>query len=99
MLKENTQIAYLLTDVIIQIAYEQIPQFKLEVNKVPISNRRVFELNNMLDEKYTCGFVLPSNINKLSYKQSHKVYVKGKETIYGRLLNSYYNKSCGNKSR
>lgn len=94
MLKENTLIAYLLIDVFMQIAYEQIPKFRSEVNSVPINNKNVFKLNELLDKKYTDNFVLPANINKLSYKQAHKIYVNGDETIYGKLLNTCYSEEC-----
>lgn len=85
MIKEQIFIAYLLVDDLIKIAYEEIPSFKEEVDKVPFNNANVFKLNKELDNIYKSNYSIPSQINKLSYKQQHKKIKNGEKTVYGKI--------------
>lgn len=90
LLKENTLIAYLLVDVLMDIAYEKVPSFKYQVDKVPVNNSKVFKLNTDLNKIYQENYKIPATINKLSYKQKYEKFKNGKLTVYGKIFNSKY---------
>lgn len=82
---ENSLMGYLLLDAIITVAYDNVNSFRKQIDKIPINNRKVFDMENMLD---TIGndFKVPSSINKLSYKRKYIKKINGLDTVYNLLI-------------
>ena len=74
--------AYLLTDAAIKAAYNNLDQFKAEIDMIPINNQNVFQMAeelNQSSENYHC----PTNLNKLTYKQNFSVK---RNNVYAALV-------------
>lgn len=84
---ENALIAYLLVDAVIGIAYDNLSAFKKQVDAVPVNNSKIFVMQNELNDEFS-SFLVPSDVNKLSYKFKYNLTVDHKETVYGELLNN-----------
>ena len=82
---ENSLMGYLLVDAIITVAYESIDSFRRQIDKIPINNEKVFDMENELN---TTGrnFKVPSSINKLSYKHKYLKKINGSDTVYNLLV-------------
>lgn len=78
--------AYLFIDSAMSVAYDNLPNFKNEVDKLKISNVGVFKMEKQLDELYNENYSIPEKINKLSYKTKHSVLRNDQLTIYGALI-------------
>lgn len=83
-LDEEQLMAYLLIDVAISIAYDYIPSFHMQVDQVPINNTKIFEMDKDMNKSFD-KYIIPSDINKLSYKHNYRLE-KNKMTVYKALL-------------
>lgn len=84
---EKRWMAYLLTDAVIGIAYDNIPSFKMQVDDVPWNNSEVFNMYDELNLDVSL-FKIPSKINKLTYKFDETKYRKSKNSAYYYLINN-----------
>lgn len=89
--KENVNIAYLLSDCFISIAYEDIPTFKKIIDSVPANNVGVFDLlgpirNKLCTQSDFVKLMGNTYIHKLTYKEKYVAEVSGKKTYFGRLI-------------
>lgn len=83
---ENTLISYLFIDAVIAVGYDEIPEFKNMIDSVPKNNSKVFELQANLNKVYDSNdILLPSEINKLSYKEKLYKSLDNRITYYGKL--------------
>lgn len=78
--------AYLFLDSAMSVAYDNLPNFKNEVDKLKINNVGVFKMEKQLDELYNENYSIPEKINKLSYKTKHSVLRNDQLSIYGALI-------------
>lgn len=86
MKNENTLISYLFIDAVIAVGYDEIPEFKNMIDSVPKNNSKVFELQANLNKVYDSNdILLPSEINKLSYKEKLYKSLDNRITYYGKL--------------
>ncbi len=83
-------IDYVMTDYVIALAYEDLPQCRELLDAVPINNARIEDMRPLLVSVYsenvydeltrdTCFF-------KLTYKQDFPADINGRKTLYGQLL-------------
>lgn len=90
--KEVTPIAYLMTDCIIGIAYDEIPSLRNMINEVPVNNTHCFDYlsafrNEIYDEARLKEMNKDTFVYQLSYKFSwNKTTTSGKLSNYGGLI-------------
>ena len=85
-ISENYLIAYLLLDAVITIAYENIASFKKQIDAIPVNNKKIFCMEELLNTPAE-NFTIPSKINKLSYKRKYVNKINGLNTVYYSLIN------------
>ena len=92
--KENIMITYLLIDCIIAVGYEDISYIRNEINKVPINNVNVFELQPRLTHKYEQNDFDKLKENNSLFKVSYKISFETecKDTYYNRIFETTVNK-------
>lgn len=78
--------AYLFTDAVIGVVYDNIPSFKLLVDSVPFNNAKVFDMFKDLNLNISL-FNIPSSINKLSYKFDVEKFNNNSNSVYHYLIN------------
>ena len=86
--KEDINIAYLLSDCFIAIAYEDIEAFKNMIDLVPTNNTGVFDLlepirNEICSQQEFKNLMGETYIHKLTYKEKYIAEVDGKKTYFG----------------
>ena len=86
----NTLVDYFIMNRLIKIAYNQSKVVKKEIDLVPYSNNKMYDLKDYLNSIYTeylyNNIIGDSFCFKLSYKmQLHKL-IDGQKTIYGHIL-------------
>ena len=83
-------LTYLLMDCCMRAVYEYSNDYANMVTAAPNLNNEMFSLTTILDQPYSeeIWSLAKTNsfISKLSYKDSHPVYVGGKLTFYGKLI-------------
>lgn len=89
---ENQLICYLLIDCIIALGYENISTIFDMIENVPINNRKVFELSDILsspfDKEISESLNKNTKIYKLTYKKHFSDTSNGKLSFYGHIMNS-----------
>lgn len=84
---EITPVAYLMTDCIIGIGYDEIPAFRQMIDSVPVNNTHCFDyLSNFRNEQYDENKQKIMNLDTYVYQLSYKFDWK-KETADGGLSN------------
>lgn len=78
--------AYLFIDSAMSVAYDNLLDFKNEVDNLKVDNTGVFKMEKQLDELYDEDYSVPEKVNKLSYKTKHNVLRNNQLTIYGALI-------------
>lgn len=91
--RENMLIAYLLIDSFFAIAYENIIEFKKEIDAVPTNNENINYLMKMLNTVYSKEIeekLLSDStyIFKTTYRVPFKKDVNGTETLYNKIINN-----------
>ena len=71
--KYNKFINYFLIDYIISIAYNNIPEFKNDIDKLPSVTCNIFLLFNILNSDYDKNYYL-SPFNKLNRRGKWNIY-------------------------
>lgn len=89
--KEDTLIDYFLIDYIIAVAVEAFPEIEKELEQCPYSSKKVLELQEEINRKYTPERIQEIRKEALFYKlDRRKEYYKenmiGEKTIYGFLV-------------
>ena len=84
---ETTPVAYLMTDCIIGIAYDEIPFFKKMIDSVPINNTHCFDfLTEFRNETYNEEKQIEMNRDTFLYQLSYK-FSWNQKTSDGKLSN------------
>lgn len=82
---------YLMIDYILMIAYNHFNDIKEEIDSLPYSSERLYELvtilNNEYDEKYFNSLMEECIFSKLDWHKEYKLSIKGKETYYSHIVN------------
>lgn len=86
--EENALIDYFLIDYVTEIAYREIPAFKEALDSLPVSNERLYMLNDQANAPLVDS--LEDALGKgcfyaLSRKVPHVEVVGGKQTVYGAI--------------
>ena len=86
----DTLVDYLMIDYILMIAYQEFPDIKAEIDSLPWSSERLYDLVHMLDTPYDeeewnklseeCIF------SKLDWHRKYKSEINGKDTYYSHML-------------
>ena len=91
--KENVAIAYLISDCMLAVGYEDIPYIQEMVEKVPVNNPDAFiftgkeQFGNIInDDKIFTDLINSNFVFQLSYKQDYRTEILGKKTFFGRML-------------
>ncbi len=86
----DTLIDYLMIDYIIMIAYNEFPDIHEEIDGLPYSSERLYDLVHMLDMPYSedefnklCNECI---FSKLDWHRKYKIETHGKRTYYAKLL-------------
>ena len=79
-------------DYIIALAYEELPEFRIMFDSVPLNNPEIDSLQPLLnlpyDKKKFADLTKSTNFFKLTYKHKFVKNVSGSETFYGKLIES-----------
>lgn len=78
---ETTPVAYLMTDCIIGIAYDEIPFFKKMIDSVPINNTHCFDFLEVLIYSVVYAFIMYLCVMKSDEKEQIFNLVKHKKKI------------------
>lgn len=86
---------YFLTDHIIALAYDNLPQVRYMIDGVQPSQPQVFTLLGILNKEYREEIYNEITSDTQAFKLSYKVDIKkenlvGKETFYGHISKMYY---------
>lgn len=89
--KHNSAMDYIFFDYIILAAYNNLPHIKEMMDQQEPNNERIWELWQLMNEKYEaeiCADLYQKNIfHKLSYKGKLKTQTEdGSKTVYGHIL-------------
>ena len=83
---------YVFLDYIIALAYEELPEFRIMFDSVPLNNPEIDSLQPLLnlpyDKKKFADLTKSTNFFKLTYKHKFVKNVSGSETFYGKLIES-----------
>lgn len=88
ILETDSLMAYLFLDSALSVAYDNLPGFTNEVDKLQVNNINVFKMEKQLNDLYSKDYLIPEKVNKLSYKEKHVSSKNNKLTIYGALINN-----------
>lgn len=82
---------YLMIDYIIMLAYINFPDIKAEIDSLPYSSERLYDLVNLLSKEFdNKNFDLLMDeciFSKLDWRKTYETSVKGKETYYSHIVN------------
>lgn len=89
--QEEQEIDYFLIDYMTDIAYEDIPTFKKQLDAVPINNECIFKMNHFLNSKFEATIfneiIENTSFHKLQRRDVYRTYdEEGNLTFYGYLL-------------
>ncbi len=88
----DTLIDYLMIDYIIMLAYQTYPDIKAEIDSLPYSSERLYDLVKVLNKPYDESYFLKLKedciFSKLDWHKKYKTIIKGKETFYKVLLSN-----------
>ena len=88
--KQDTLIDYLMIDYIIMLAYKKFPDIKKEIDNLPYSSERLYDLVNLLSKEYdeeNFELLMEACIfSKLDWHKKYKTNIKGKETYYSHII-------------
>lgn len=89
----DTLVDYLMIDYIIMIAYEEFPDIREEIDSLPYSSERLYDLVNLLDKPFNedefrklCNECI---FSKLDWHRKYKTAAHGQKTYYAELIDSY----------
>lgn len=87
--EHNSMIDYFLQNMLLRIAYNNIPLIKNMIDAVPISNTHLYDLYRYMDEPFDSkiwkDICQDTGIFKLTQKRPYKEFENGKITFYGKL--------------
>lgn len=82
---------YLMIDYIIMLAYTNFPDIKAEIDNLPYSSERLYDLVNLLSKEFdykTFNLLMEDCIfSKLNWRKTYETRVKAKETFYSYIVN------------
>lgn len=82
----DTLIDYLMIDYILMLAYDSFPDTRQEIDSLPYSSERLYDLVNMLDKPYDEQYFNELKneciFSKLNWHKKYKENCKGQETFY-----------------
>lgn len=85
-------IDYFMIDYIIMLAYNVFPDIKNEIDSLPYSSERLYDLVNALSKEYDEDYfnTLKNDciFSKFDWHKTYKTSMKGKETFYSHIVNS-----------
>ena len=89
--QENGAIAYLFADCILAIGYEDIPYFKMLIDKIPINNKEAFIIDEILKDEISDDITFNKLVHdnylfKLTYKKIYLTDIQGEKTYFGKLI-------------
>lgn len=88
----NTAVDYLCTDYFFYLAMQEFPEIKAEIDSLPYSSERLYDLVKVLNKPYDESYFLKLKedciFSKLDWHKKYKTIIKGKETFYKVLLSS-----------
>lgn len=89
--KQDTLIDYLMIDYIIMLAYINFSDIKSEIDSLPYSSEKLYDLVNLLSKEFNeehFDLLMEECIfSKLDWHKKYKSIVKGKETYYSHIVN------------
>ena len=90
--KHDTLIDYLMIDYILMIAYSTFPDIKDEIDGLPHSSERLYDLVHLLDKPYEeeafCGLSRECIFSKLDWHRKYRMEAGGNPTYYAKLIGS-----------
>ena len=90
--KHDTLIDYLMIDYILMIAYSTFPNIKDEIDGLPHSSERLYDLVHLLDKPYEeeafCGLSRECIFSKLDWHRKYRMEAGGNPTYYAKLIGS-----------
>ena len=86
--KYNSLIKYFLIDHIISVAYNNLPEFRNLIEKLPYIECNIFILRKKLNKYYNKS-LYDCSFNKLSRRGKYISYIGKKITNYGFLISKY----------
>lgn len=82
----NTLVDYLMIDYILMIAYQEFPDIKKEIDSLPWSSERLYDLVHLLNEPYdeieAKSLFSDCIFSKLDWHKKYKMKAKGKQTYF-----------------
>lgn len=91
--KHDTLIDYLMIDYIIMIAYQEFPDIKQEIDHLPWSSERLYELVHLLSEPYDkeefTNLKIDCIFSKLDWHKEYKTKKNGKSSYYDILTKDF----------
>lgn len=83
---------YFMIDYILMIAYNQFPDIKDEIDSLPYSSERLYDLVTVLsseyDKDYFENLMDECIFSKLNWHASYKTTANGKDTYYSHIINN-----------
>lgn len=87
--EHDSTIDYFIQNILLRIAYENIPSIRIQIDQVPYSNLHLYELYRHMDEPFESTLwdelCSDTTIFKLTQKRPYKEFSNGKRTFYGYL--------------
>lgn len=84
--KHDTAVDYLMTDYSFWIAYQEFPDIKKEIDSLPWSSERLYDLVHLLNEPYdeieAKSLFSDCIFSKLDWHKKYKMKAKGKQTYF-----------------
>ena len=84
-------IDYFMIDYIIMLAYNVFTDIKKEIDSLPYSSERLYDLVNVLSKEYNEDYFNSLKddciFSKFDWHKTYKANVKGKETFYSHIVN------------
>lgn len=88
----NTAVDYLCTDYFFYLAMQEFPEINAEIDSLPYSSERLYDLVKVLNKPYDESYFLKLKedciFSKLDWHKKYKTIIKGKETFYKVLLSN-----------
>ena len=86
----DTAVDYLCTDYFFYIAMQEYPEIRREIDALPWSSERLYDLVHLLDEPYDeqhfKALMSECIFSKLDWHRKYKLQAKGNPTYYSKLL-------------
>lgn len=88
----DVSVDYFMIDYILMIAYNNYPDIKAEIDSLPYSSERLYDLVNLLsseyDKEYFDKLMDECIFSKLNWHASYKSIANGKDTYYSHIINN-----------